>query len=93
MTKDPKNKKDTIISSLKRLSDNLGWKVIKKVLQQNIQATEEKLHGNAEWEKGDTLEGLQNQRNDRVELLALPKAMVEDLKDAKEWPIEYDPYE
>lgn len=91
--KDKKERKETIVEALKRLPDNLGWKVIEKVLKQNIKSTEEKLHGNTDWDKDDTLESLQNQRNDRIELLDLPNMMVEDLKDAEEWPREYDPYE
>ena len=91
--KDEEQKRDTIIAALVQLTDNLGWKVIAKVLQENIEITEGKLHGDVKWDKGDTIEGLQDKRNDRIRLLNLPKDLVEEYKDVEQFPPDLDPYE
>jgi hypothetical protein len=91
--KNEEDKRDTIIEALRQLSDNLGWQVLKKVLEENIKTTEGKLHGEIEWNKDDTLEGLQRERNDRVRLLELPEDLINEYSEIPSWPIELDPYE
>ena len=90
--KKEKDKRDAFIGHLKRLKDHVGWKIIQKVLDKNIRATEGKLHGAIDWDEGDTLETLQDQRNDRVELKNLPNELIKEYEGAKEFPIELDPY-
>ena len=91
--KNEEEKKDAIITALRRLKGNLGWRVICKAVQENIKITEEKLHGDREWEEGDTLQGLQSKRNDRTKFLSLPESIVEELKEAEEFPPKLDPFD
>jgi len=91
--KNEEEKRDTIIAALRKFASDLGWQVVRKALEQNIQVTEGKLHGDVEWDKGDTLEGLQDKRNDRVRLLSLPEDLVDEFKEVEQFPVELDPYE
>jgi len=91
--KDGTEKRDEIIAALEQLKDNLGWQVLKRVLEENVKAVEEKLHGNKEWEEGDTLDALQDRRNDRVEMIGLPESLINEFREVAEWPVDLDPYE
>jgi len=84
---------EKIVKALKILKEDLGWKYIVKVLESQVKATEEKLHGSKEWDKSDTLTSLQDQRNDRMELIKLPDTMIDLHKKAKAGEINLDPYE
>jgi len=91
--KNEEQKRDTIIAALRTLESNLGWKAVRKALEANVEVTESKLHGDTEWDKDDTLRGLQDKRNDRVRLITLPGDLADEYEKAEEWPVDLDPYE
>lgn len=91
--KNDEEKKEAVIVALKRLKGSLGWRVICRGVQESIKITEEKLHGDREWEEGDSLKGLQDKRNDRTKFLALPEILMKEFDEAEDFPPNLDPYE
>ena len=71
----------------------MGWQVCKKALQSAVKEIDEKLRGNVEWDKNDSIERLQAQRKDRVSFLELPESIISDLEEVESVPRQWDPYE
>lgn len=91
--KKPNPKQDSI-DALRILKDSLGWKVIKKVLDANLADIDAKLHGERDLEKGETIELLQKQWNDRMRMKTLPEDLIEEYSERESGlPHELDPYE
>lgn len=91
--KDEGEKKQAIINSLTKLSGHVGWQVCKKAVRSAVKEIDEKLRGNMEWDKDDSIERLQAQRRDRISLLELPESIIKDLEEVESTPPEFDPYE
>ena len=91
--KDEAQKRDSIIATLKRLKNSTGCKVIVKALEENIKQAECRLHGEIPLEEGETVEGWQKIRSDRLKMIDLPDTLIEENKDKEAFPVELDPYE
>ena len=88
------NPKQDAIDALRILKDSLGWKVIRKVLDANLKDIDSKLHGERDLEKGETIELLQKQWNDRNRMKTLPADLIEEYSEREGGlPSELDPYE
>lgn len=88
-----KEKREMIIGELKLIQQTVGWKVILNSLRENVKDVESKLHGEQQWDEGDTIELLQSKRSDRMKMMDLPKTLIEHFQDAPDFPVELDPYE
>lgn len=91
--KDEGEKKQAIINSLNKLLEDMGWQVCCKSVKSAVKEIDEKLRGNLDWGKDDSIERLQAQRRDRISLLELPERIISDLKEVESVPPEWDPYE
>ena len=88
------NPKQDAIDALRILKDSLGWKVIRKVLDANLKDIDSKLHGERDLEKGETIELLQKQWNDRMQMETLPEDLIEEYGEKESGlPNVLDPYE
>lgn len=70
-----KEQKQERISHLTELLNHPGWKIIVEELNGDIAITEEKLFG-ATLEVGETIQSLQRERVDRLELRDLPQNLI-----------------
>ena len=91
MAKKETKKKDAL-DYLRLLQETIGWKIVVRVLEENMKDLDLKLHGQMELEKDDSVEVLQRQWKDRNELKDLPANLIEKYKDAEAFPVELDPF-
>ena len=85
-------KKEAMIAALQKLKEETGWKIIEKVLEENIKDTESKLFGEVKIEDNEDIERLREKRKDRKLLKDLPNDLIKDLEGAKVFPKEFDPF-
>lgn len=71
---------ENIVIDLKRLSNNLGYKHITKILKNGVDTVEKKLHGEVPLEEGETIKELQSRRIDRINLLKMPERIIKDFE-------------
>lgn len=92
--KNEEEKRVAYTLALEGLKQDLGWRIIKKILKDRIVLIEQKLYGERELGEDETQEELQKQRKDRKHLLELPNDLIEEMKITKNHPIDdFDPYE
>ena len=92
--KNEEEKRNAYTLALKGLDQDLGWRIIKKILKDRVALIEQKLYGEREFGKDETQEELQKQSKDRKYLLELPNELIEEMKETKNYPIDnFDPYE
>ena len=76
-----KNKR---ISALQSLVESDGWKVLLEELQEDVTITESKLHGETPLREEETIEQLQRERIDRLDLMKLPENLIRELYEEDE---------
>ena len=87
------NPKQNKIDALRILKDSLGWKIIIKVLDENLKDIDTKLHGERDLDKGETIELLQKQWNDRTRMKTLPEDLINEYGEKEGGlPHSLDPY-
>ena len=91
--KDEKQKRDSIISTLRQLKNSIGWKVILKALENDVKAAEARLYGEAALKKDETISEWQRTRNDRIQMINLPDSLIEDNKEKPVFDPNLDPYD
>ena len=82
-----------MIGYLVNLKEQPGWKIIVKVLEENIKDVEAKLNGDIELVENETIKTLQDKRRDRVRLKDMPDDLVKEWEEKDVFPINLDPYE
>lgn len=88
-----KKKVGSFKAELRFLLESPGWKAVSISLLEDVKEIEARMHGELEWEKGDTLEILQKQRNDRIGLVNLPEYLLKLVEENKGYPKNLDPYD
>lgn len=87
------DKKDDLISALRDLKETVGWKIIEKVLDENIKEVDEILRGNTDLITDlETLKALQQKRSDRLALRNIVDGLIKEYADKEAFPVELDPY-
>lgn len=92
MARKQEDLKEDSIQALKELKEQLGWKIIEKVLEANIKEIEEKLHGEKDLGIGEDIKSLQLQWQDRKRMKTLPEDLIEEYQDKPKFPVDLDPY-
>lgn len=92
-SKDQAQKKGNIIAALNSLKDNLGWKVILKVLKNDVKSAEARLYGDAPIKKDESIKEWQNIRRDRLQVIELPDTLIKDNEENEEFDPKLDPYD
>jgi|SRR3990167_10570617 len=93
----PIERKAKILSALQSLVRHDGWKIVRKVLEQNIRDSQNQLEGNdptVKIENINDLKWIQDKLSDRKNLLNLPEELMREYgDDLREFPVELDPFE
>ena len=91
-------KHEDLLADLENLKSSPGWKIIEKVLIDNIKDTENEMF-DEELEKDDPVEEmkrlskLKKERAARRTMLELPNNLINLYKDPKNFEKDFDPYE
>lgn len=91
-------KHEDFLADLENLKSSPGWKIIEKVLIDNIKDTENEMF-DEELEKDDPVEEmkrlskLKKERAARRTMLELPNNLINLYKDPKNFEKDFDPYE
>lgn len=91
------DKHKDFLEDLKTLKDSAGWKILEKVLKDNIKDTEEEMFDNTK-EKDDPAEEmkrlskLKKEREARKAMLVLPNSLINLYKDPVDFEKDFDPY-
>ena len=81
------------IAALQGLRDTQGWKVVVDELDNDIKITEAKLHGEAKLLEHETIQGLQRERLDRLELRNLPENLIREFSEEETDDNDFDVYD
>ena len=93
--KNDQQKRDSIIAALQQLKETIGWKVVVKALENDVEAAESKLHGDIplDSEKDESIGEWQRTRNDRIAMINLPNELIEENEKKEVFDPKLDPYE
>jgi hypothetical protein len=80
------------IAALRALQNDLGWKLIQEELDSDLAITESKLFGYTPLKEGETIEQLQRERMDRLELRNLPEHLIREISDAEHEEEDFEVY-
>ena len=83
---------ETKIAALRALEGNEGWKIIQEELDSDISITESKLFGLSPMKEGETIEQLQRERLDRLELRDLPMHLIRELSELSHEDEDFEVY-
>ena len=81
-----------MIGYLLSLKEQAGWKIIERVLDENIKDVEAKLNGDIELLENETIKTLQDKRKDRVRLKNIIDELVNEWKEKEAFDPELDPF-
>ena len=88
----PKQKKERI-THLRELIEHPGWAILQEELAGDISITEAKLHGEMALAPYETIEGLQRERIDRLELKTLPTNLIKEYAEEDSEEPDFEVYE
>ena len=91
--KDNNKNKANLITALKRLRDDIGWKIIVKALKENIKQAEARLHGDIKLEEGETIKEWQKIRSDRMMMIELPDIILKENEEKEKFDPNLDPFD
>ncbi len=80
------------IAHLNDLLNHPGWQIIRAELDSDIRITESKLFGEVPLVEKETVDGLQRERIDRLELRDLPANLIKEYAEQDAEPPNHDPY-
>lgn len=79
------------ILALENLINTPGWKIIEEELMGDVAITESKLFGEVPLSENETIDQLQRERIDRLELINLPENLIKEMKEEDEVDTDIDP--